>query len=270
MCESSVVLRRSEASRLKLRGYLAIIAVFGAILLCDPIQRFVIVPLGWLFPARRDRLLAAWAQWLGWMITAPLSFIGGASIPEPAKVPSGPGVLILMNHQSLIDIPLMVKCIDNGYPRIVTRKRYARWIPLISHVLRLYQFPLVDPTAQAGQTRKMLRSLQDAARTSQVPVMIFPEGTRTKDGEIGEFMTTGLRLILRSRPWKVFVFVVDGYSGYPKLVDFLGGMAGLEGRIELAGEFEWSDPKADHKPFVEGLRQLMIDRLAEMREASGA
>ena len=65
----------------------------------------------------------------------------------------------------------------------------------------------------------MLRELKEAARTSQVPMVIFPEGTRTKDGEIGEFMTTGLRLILRSRSWKVFVFVVDGYaakSGDPK------------------------------------------------------
>jgi len=175
-----------------------------------------------------------------------------------------------MNHQSLIDIPLVVRCIDNGYPRIVTRKRYARWIPLISHVLRLYQFPLVDPTAKAGQTRKMLRTLQEEARTSEVPVMIFPEGTRTKDGEIGPFMTTGLRLILRSRPWRVFVFVVDGYSGYPKLVDFLGGMAGLEGRLELVGEFDWSDPKGDHVSFIDDIRESMIETLAQMRGAPPA
>jgi 1-acyl-sn-glycerol-3-phosphate acyltransferase len=255
---------------LKLRGYLAITVVFGAILLCDPIQRFVIVPLGWIFPARRDRLLIAWAQWLCWMVTAPLSWIGGALIPEPVKVPSGPGVLILMNHQSLIDIPLIVRCIENGYPRIVTRQRYARWIPLISHVLKLYQFPLVDPTTTAGRTRQMLRSLQEVARTSEVPVMIFPEGTRTKDGEIGPFMPTGLRLILRARPWRVHVFVVDGYSGYPKLRDLFSGMAKLEGRIELVGELDWSDPKGDHEAFIAKARQLMVDHLAEMRGAPAA
>ena len=260
----------SEASRLKLRGYVAITVVCGCMLLCDPIQRFVIVPLGWLFPSRRERLLIGWAQWLSRMVTAPLSLIGGASIPEPAKVPSGPGVLILMNHQSLIDIPLIVNCVANGYPRIVTRQRYARWIPLVSHVLKLYQFPLVDSEAQAGRTRRMLRALQEAARTSEVPLMLFPEGTRTKDGEIGPFMTTGLRLILRARPWRVYVFVVDGYSGHPKLLDFLGGMAGLKGRIDLVGELDWSDPKADYAAFSLEIRQLMIDHLADIRGAQVA
>ena len=255
---------------MKLRGYLAILVVCGAIFVCDLVQRFVIVPLGWLLPSRRDRILIAWAQWLVWLITAPLSLIGGASIPEPVKISSGPGVLILMNHQSLIDIPLIVRCIENGYPRIVTRRRYARWIPLISHVLKLYQFPLVDSSAKAGQTRRMLRSLQEAARTSEVPVMIFPEGTRTKDGEIGPFMTTGLRLILRSRPWRVYVFVVDGYSSYPKLRDFLGGIAQLEGRLELAAQLDWSDPKGDHETFIDEVRQLMVDRLALMRRTPAA
>ena len=255
---------------MKLRGYLAIMVVFGGILLCDLIQRFVIVPLLWIFPARRERLLVAWAQWLAWMVMAPLSWIGGASIPDPVKVNAGPGVLLLMNHQSLIDIPLIVRCVANGYPRIVTRRRYARWIPLISHVLKLYQFPLVDPAAKAGQTHRMLRSLQEAARTSEVPVMMFPEGTRTKDGEIGPFMTTGLRLILRARPWRVYVFVVDGYSGNPRLRDFFGGMAQMEGRIELAGELDWSDPKGDHTVFMDEIRQLMVDHLAEMRRTPAA
>ncbi len=255
---------------MKFRGYLAIIVVCLAILICDPIQRFVIVPLGWLFPSRRDRILIAWAHFVGRLVTAPLSSIGGASIPEPPKVTSGPGVLILMNHQSLIDIPLMVNCVEGGFPRIVTRKRYARGIPLVSHVLKLYQFPLVDPGAKAGQTRRMLRELKEAARTSQVPMVIFPEGTRTKDGEIGEFMTTGLRLILRSRSWKVFVFVVDGYAGFPKLRDFFAGMATIEGRVDLVAELEWSDPKGDHAAFSAEVRQLMVDHLAEVRGAPAA
>jgi hypothetical protein len=83
-------------------------------------------------------------------------------------------------------------------------------------------------------------------------------------------MTTGLRLILRARPWRVYVFVVDGYSGFPKLFDFFGGMAGLKGRIELAAELDWPDPKGDYKTFTDDIRKLMIEHLAEMRRASAA
>ena len=252
---------------MKLRAYLAITIACVGMLICDPVQRFLIAPWVRLFPSRRHRVLTAWLQWLALMVTKPLTWIGGASIPEPAKVPSGPGVLILMNHQSLVDIPLAARCIEGGYPLIVTRRRYTRWIPLISHLLRLYQYPVVDPTAKAGETRKMLRSLQARARSSEVPLVIFPEGTRSKDGDIGPFMTTGLRLILKARAWRVYVFVVDGYWGHPRLRDFLGSLGALNGRIDLVGEFEWSDPKANSAAFRSELRQMMVDRLGEMRGA---
>ena len=53
----------------------------------------------------------------------------------------------LMNHQSLFDIPLVVQSVVRGYPRIVTRQRYSRSIPLISHMVKLYQYPVVAPSA---------------------------------------------------------------------------------------------------------------------------
>ena len=87
--------------------------------------------------------------------TAPLRSVGGASLQFPPQVvPCAPGKLILMNHQSVIDILLVVKSVAYGYPRIVTRARYGRFIPLISHLVRLYQYPTVDPTANPREVLK--------------------------------------------------------------------------------------------------------------------
>ena len=59
------------------------------------------------------------------------------------------------------------------------------------------------------------------ARTSAAPLVLFPEGTRSTDGEIGRFRTAGLERILGARDWVVYVLVSDGYWRHGKLVDFI-------------------------------------------------
>jgi 1-acyl-sn-glycerol-3-phosphate acyltransferase len=253
-----------------LRGYLALTLVCVGMLFADLVQRLVIAPWVWLRPASRIRILGVWIRAMAWLTTRPFEIVGGASISSPPKVPCDPGVLILMNHQSLFDIPLVIKALECGYPRIVTRDRYRRWIPLISHMIRLYQYPIVDPSANRADAKKQLQELRSAARESRVPIAIFPEGTRTPSGEIGRFKTTGLGLILRTRPWTVYVLVSDGFWRVAKFKDFIRGLDGIRGRVELLGRFEWPDPEVDPKPFIRMLRTKMAARLAEMRETEAA
>jgi 1-acyl-sn-glycerol-3-phosphate acyltransferase len=179
-------------------------------------------------------------------------------------------VLIVLNHQSLLDIPLGVRTLSSGYLRLVTRRRYARFIPLVSHLARLYRNPLVDPAASPGDGRRMLKRLRAAARDSEVPLMIYPEGTRTKDGEIGPFRAGGLGLILRAREFEVHAFVVDGLWQYAKFKSLLGNLSSLDARMEYVGRFDWTDPKGEPEPFVTELRTRMVDKLAEMRAAPPA
>jgi len=159
-----------------------------------------------------------------------------------------------------------VASLASGYPRIITRKRYLRWIPLISHMVRLYQYPVVNPAANAGESRRALAELTRAARETDVPLVVFPEGTRTRDGAIGPFKTTGLRIILRQRPWTVYVLVADGFWQRAKMKDFLGGMSAIRGRITLTGPLTWDDPRADSEEFIARAREIMVERLTELRE----
>jgi 1-acyl-sn-glycerol-3-phosphate acyltransferase len=250
----------------KLRGYLALVVVCLGLVLTDVVQRLVITPWVKLRPSRRIPILARWINFMARVVTRPLVRIGGAHIPVPERViPAGPGVLILMNHQSLFDIPLVVQAVQGGYPRIVTRKRYGRWIPLISQMTRLYQYPLVDPTANAGEMRKTYLELREVARTSDVPIAVFPEGTRSRDGSVRPFRTKGVGLLLRARPWKVYVMVADGFWKQPRFKDFLKGIADIRGTVGLAGVLEWEDPRADPAPFLEEVRALMQVEVDRMR-----
>lgn len=251
---------------MKLRGYLALAVVCVGLVLSDVVQRLVITPWVLLRPSRRIPVLAGWINVMARIVTRPLVWIGGAHIPVPERViPAEPGVLILMNHQSLFDIPLLVQAVEGGYPRIVTRKRYGRWIPLISQMTRLYQYPLVDPTANAGVMRKTYLELREVARTSDVPIALFPEGSRSRDGTVRPFRVKGVGLLLRARPWKVYVMVGDGFWKQPRFKDFLGGISGIRGRVGLAGVLEWTDPRADPEPFLAEVRTLMERGLERLR-----
>jgi len=248
-----------------LRGYLALFLVLLILLLCDPVQRLVVAPAARLLPSRRVWILTRWQQFLAWFVLRTLSWVGGAHIPRLPRVPAHPGTLVIMNHQSVLDIPLVVASMDGMYPIIVTRRRYFRWIPLISHMTRLYQYPLVDPTANATEARKMLAELAASAREATTPVAIFPEGTRTRNGAIGRFRTRGLQEMLSQRPWTVWVIVADGFWERAKMKNFVAGIGRIHGRVEALGPFDWEEPGADSQEFIAGIRERMVNRLASMR-----
>jgi len=254
-----------------LRGSLALSLTLLFLILADPVQRFFVAPLSKLIPSRRIAILGRWQHIMRWIALSPIVYIGGARFPRPPAIPGGEGVLILMNHQSIFDIPVVVDALPvNTYPRFITRKRYFAWIPLVSHLVRLYQYPSVDPRANTAGMKKSLKAMRDAARNSDVPLCIFPEGTRTKDGEIGPFKPKGLKLILKQRPWKVHVMVGDGYWQSAKLKQFAGHMSDIRGTVALVGVFDWPDPKQNSDEFVEEIRQAMVDRLAELRQVATA
>lgn len=251
---------------MKLRGYLALLLICSTFPVLDLYQRTLLTLRLRLRPRRRVWILGPWIQFMASYVMGMVGRVGGASLPRPERVvPCRPGVLIVMNHQSLLDIPLVVQTVDDGYPRIVTRARYHRFIPLISHMVRLYQYPVVDPSANRRELLDSLADLERQARQSEVPIAIFPEGTRSRDGEIGRFKKRGLDRILSVRDWTVHVFVADGFWETAKLKDFMKGMAGLDGRMAYLGSMEWSDPDADVEPFIEELRQRMVRGLQELR-----
>ena len=231
----------------------------------DLLQRALVCPIARMFSVHGPALLGVWQRFLSRTLFMILKRLGGADIPRPGRVPGGPGILILMNHQSLLDIPMAIASGEGVFPRIVTRQRYARWIPVISHTVRTLEYPLVNPRARAGTGRRLLEQLDQVARTSVAPLILFPEGTRSVDGEIGRFRTAGLDRILGAREWLVYVLVSDGYWRHGKLAHLLGGMQKIKGRLSVLGPIEWSDPDADSADFIAHVRTLMVDELARVR-----
>ena len=252
---------------MKLRGLLTIGFVGLGLTVGDPFQRIVVAGLVRLLPAKRTAILSWWERRLAHFVIGSLRHLGGAHIPPPPTLPGREGVLVLMNHQSLLDIPLVVAALRPAHPRIVTRARYARGKPLISHMVRLYQYPLVEGRANA---RSQITAIAENARTSPVPFVIFPEGHRTRDGEIGAWQEGGLRAILEVRRWTVYLLVADGYWQNARLVDFLDHIHHIDGRSAALGPFEGPEPGTDPDAFIADMRARMIDALAALRSGGRA
>lgn len=252
---------------MKVRGYLTVGAVGLFLLLADLFQRTAVAAAVKIAPSKKHVILGRWQRWIAHFVLGLVHRIGGASFGELPRIPAGPGILLLMNHQSLLDIPLLVASMDDLYPRIVTRARYAHGKPLISHMVRLYQYPVVEPRATI---RHHLDSIEAAARESSVPMAIYPEGTRTRNGDIGPWKRTGLERILQARRWEVYVVVGDGFWQAARLDDFVASIPTVHGRVGFVGPFRSPAPGEPMDPFMDDMRRRMQELLDELRLARPA
>jgi 1-acyl-sn-glycerol-3-phosphate acyltransferase len=247
---------------MKLRGFLTV-ATFGVFLaVSDLIQRWVIAPWVWVAPARRDRVLAGWQRWLASMMINITRVVGGGRFEPLPVIPSAEGVLVLMNHQSLLDIPVVIRCLEHGYPRIVTRKRYARGVPVISKMLALYDYPIVDPE---GGMKNQLKMLRGVARDPRVPIVVFPEGTRSRDGALLPFRRGAVDTLLRHRQWSVYLLTSDGTLPCGRFRDMLRGVGTVHCRVKVSGPFDTPSDPHEIASWLEEMEGQMRNSLVELR-----
>jgi 1-acyl-sn-glycerol-3-phosphate acyltransferase len=216
-----------------------------------------------MFPPRRDRILRAWVLLGRDFIMTVLKVVGHARFDIQPFIPCRGGILIVANHQSLVDIPVLYACVPDGCPRMVSHARYGRGIPMVSLTLKLCDAILVQP-ARTG--RAELDALAETARGAVHPIVIFPEGHRTRDGEIRPWKRAGLETFLSAREWTVHVVVIDGLWRAARIPDFIRTIATVECRAESAGSFEYDGRgRANHDEFIERIHRAMCAKLSQMR-----
>ena len=249
-----------------LRSLLALLAVLVWFVPCGFAVRLLVLPAARLWPRKRPALISVYMKVVTWGIFALLR-AGGARIRRTGSVPTEKAVLVIMNHQSLLDIQQMTMMAQPFVPAFVTRARYARFIPLISPSIRLLGCPIIDP----GRNRRdALEVIREKAAELEHGLLIFPEGHRTRDGEIQPFHTAGLRAILALRPLPVYLAVTDGFWQARRFVDVLFNIHRIDGRTEILGPFPSPADEAAIPEFLEQARERMIARLREMRGAGVA
>ena len=105
------------------------------------------------------------------------------------------GYAIVSNHQSLLDIVMIGGLLYTNFPKYVAKKELSRGIPSISLNLRWGGNALIDRKDRV-QAFRAIKEVAKRAQERQVSVVIFPEGTRSRDGRLKEFKRGGTAMML--------------------------------------------------------------------------
>ncbi|SFW30762.1 1-acyl-sn-glycerol-3-phosphate acyltransferase [Sinomicrobium oceani] len=111
-------------------------------------------------------------------------------------IPEGVPLIIVANHQSMYDIPAIIWYLRKFHPKFISKKELGRGIPSVSFNLRHGGSVLIDrkdPKQALPAIKQMAEYIEEHNRSA----VIFPEGTRSKDGNPKRFAENGLKILCK-------------------------------------------------------------------------
>jgi len=152
-----------------------------------------------------------WARQALWFCGASWSSEGWERVPEAIRNGSQPAIF-MSNHESYLDPPLLMGAIP--VPAVYIAKTAIKWMPFVGWAAWAGGMIFID----RGNNKKAALSMGRAAEEVRhgKNVVIFPEGTRTKNGRVGTFKKGGFRLALEAGVPIVPLATVGGWDILPK------------------------------------------------------
>ncbi len=122
-----------------------------------------------------------------WMFS-PVTVVGQENLKE------GENYLVVPNHQSMMDIPLILGYI--GPMPMIAKKELSK-VPGVSWFVK-YMGGLFLDRKNPTQAAYVLRQMNRILSTGQ-SLLVFPEGTRSADGTVGKFKPAVFKLAVRNK-----------------------------------------------------------------------
>ena len=174
-----------------------------------------------------------------YLIGTRIKFINKQNLPE--NVP----LIFVSNHQSIYDISPIIFFLRKYHPKFVAKIELSRGFPSISYFLRHGGNALIDRNDPKQSLRALLKFgtyIEENTRSA----VIFPEGTRSKDGHPKKFSDNGLKIIVRTAPSSYIVpITINNSWRLPEVGSFP-----MEIGVKIT--FEVHKPiKSDSMPFDE-------------------
>ena len=134
------------------------------------------------------KILYLWSKFTIEIIGIELEVKGLENIPKETCVFIG-------NHSSILDIPILLYTVDRNLGFIA--KKEMMKIPVIGYWLEKTKSVPLD----RDNPRSAIKSINDGINNINegCSMVIFPEGTRSKNGKVGEFKKGSLKLATKSK-----------------------------------------------------------------------
>lgn len=152
--------------------------------------------------------------------------------------------ILIANHQSLVDIPILVYCFPNRKLRFVAKGRFFHGAPLISQLLRVQKHAAIYDGGRVDATNEELARIARMSRRGVYPV-VFPEGTRSRTGALAPFRSGAFRRIIEAQKNPVVVVAIDGGWIMAEARQLASKVKNCVYRVKIVGVHEAPDSRAD-------------------------
>lgn len=199
-----------------------------------------------------DKVLIEW-------MTPLVKFAGVNYIVEGKEnIPDDEAVLFVANHQGMFDFPAVVTCLKEPCAFLV--KKEAESYPIVNYCLTLMDCIYID-RENAREALKALAAASELIKDGK-SVLIFPEGTRSKTGEIGEFKNGAYKIIEKTH-CKVIPILIDGTR---RALEETGEIVSADVMVKVFEPIETKDmDRKQIKGLTEKIREMLVEELAEQR-----
>lgn len=132
------------------------------------------------------------------------------------NLPDGTNICYMANHQSLLDIVAFVGP-ANLWAAILAKAEVKR-IPIINLWCYALDCIFIDRKSPHDAIKAILRGVEHLKQGKSM--LVFPEGTRSKSGRIGELKSGSLKLATRSKTVIVPITIKGMRAGFEHLKGF--------------------------------------------------
>lgn len=164
---------------------------FTLVLLITISLSLMTVLLG-LFDPHGKRVYAINQLWT-WLILR----IGGISLEVEGldNIDPGEQYVFMVNHQSNIDIPVLVQSLARFQLRWIAKKELL-WVPFFGWAMWATKHITIDRSDRLDAVKSLQRAKERMA--AGISVVVFPEGTRSRDGKLLHFKKGGFLLAVQT------------------------------------------------------------------------
>ncbi len=174
--------------------------------------------------------------------------------------------LMISNHQSILDIVVHLKYYNAPRLRFIAKKELGRYVPLVSLMLRNANHCLIDRKGSPAKSMKAIDKFAMHVKKNNLIPVIFPEGTRSKDGTLHTFYAAGFRRLLNTAPMPVAVCALDGGWEISSVGRVIKNLRGGTYKIKLLKVYDAPTNKAEQIKILNEAKELIQDQLDEWRK----
>jgi 1-acyl-sn-glycerol-3-phosphate acyltransferase len=170
---------------------------------------FPVTLIVWLavLPFDRNRSVMHWILIYQGLILSKLLPIWKIKIEGREKAARGTTYVIISNHQSILDI-LLLNCLRHRFKWISKIENIK--VPILGWYLKMADYITVDRGNEDSKAEMLEKSY--VCLKQGISLMIFPEGTRSKNMRIGFFKRGAFQLAIQTcKP--ILPIIIDGTGG---------------------------------------------------------